>query len=370
MWKRFITLTGITCLLVPLSIVVIFVATYSIIKNWRSNVIPIRRALQNIIGQQAVRRYHVGSTKIRSTIPTILTKGNNQSSPKNNLPIHRQNNDVKNNPNLLKKKKVELPYDHFQNSPPFPYCEYCYENGIFTARNRGGLQLFDAMDTDQEISYPNIKYSKSPISTDPMRWCKNVVIVQGDSRSPSAYTRASNLKFSSYDYLQVEDQIMGKGMQTIIDATFLINSAYAHLHGYGYLFMIITAYTPMGRSIQWGNVAIMRYVTQTCPGALILYLDSDVYIRSFASKLSVDSIRAFRHSHTQSSKLVGPLGSVEEDPTDFIIAAPVECNWMSWINSRPELRRCFNMQDHNTLFRTQKWPGNAHAGNRPLSFLC
>jgi hypothetical protein len=153
---------------------------------------------------------------------------------------------------------------------------------------------------------------------------------------------------------------MDNEFQSVIDSVFLINSAYAFLHNYGYVFMVLTGSSTGGRSIEWGNVVILRHVTQVCPRATILYLDSDAYIRNFASRLSIQQAKNFRHSH--SSGLVGPNGSISEAPREFTIAAPIECNWMGWINKQKQWRRCFNMQAHNTLFRTQNWPGNAHAG--------
>lgn len=253
------------------------------------------------------------------------------------------------------------PHDTFSFSPAHPFCENCFEHGVFNPRFRGGLQLFESTGDDIPASNSEL-YRGSKSSLQKPQWCKDVVIVQGDTRPPSASATANNLLSTDYDYTSFVD-IMGNGAQTVIDATFLINSAYAYLHDYGYVFFVFDIPAINYRGIEWGNVAILRHVAKLCPSAMVLYLDSDAYIRNLASKIAVSKIKSYRHKNVvQLGKLVEPTYTGTARPTPFLIAAPIECQWMTWLNAQPQLNRCFNMQQHNTLFRTMDWRGDAHAG--------
>ena len=119
--------------------------------------------------------------------------------------------------------------------------------------------------------------------------------------------------------------------------SFLINSAYAYLHGYGYLFIELDQAIPR-RFFSWGKIAALRYASNQCPNAIIIFLDSDAYIRSLTSKVQNN------------------LGSYD-------IAMPMECQWMGWLVSHPQYRNCYTMEQHNQIFQTSdKWSPDAHAG--------
>ena len=287
----------------------------------------------------------------------------------NNIPPPSNQNSVPKATVAEKKVSTPPPHDHFAYSPARPFCENCFEHGVFSPRFRGGLQLFESTgDGDKSSSSsllpPSVPYKGSTEPSRKPKWCKDVVIVQGDTRMPSLTAIGNDLLPKDYDYSTFADSIMGNGAQSVIDATFLINSAYAYLHDYGYVFLTINYFAIGYRGLEWGNVAILRHVAKVCPAATVLYLDSDAYIRDLASEIAVEKIKAYRHSNDAGlDKLVLPKYPGAVGPsTPFLLAAPIECQWMTWLNAQPQLNRCFNMQQHNSLFRTQGWSGDAHAG--------
>ena len=207
-----------------------------------------------------------------------------------------------------------------------PHCEFCFENGFFTLRDRNGKKLFITGNSDEAI-FPTFSYSTSSPT-----WCKRIVIVQCNSRQPSQSALKNNLKFSRYDYQFIAENIMGHGNETIFDAVFMINSAYAYLHGHGYLFVELMDST-FGRDPSWKKVVALMYAAEQCPRSTILYLDPDSYIRTLGAKVD--------------------LGF--ESHSNFDIAMPIDCSWMSWLNSQPSHRRCLSMQQHNRIFQTNNW---------------
>ena len=217
--------------------------------------------------------------------------------------------------------------------PTFPYCDLCGENGLWTVRDRGGLKVF-ANVNDSPFS---LHTNSSALSFLPS-WCHDVVIVQVDSRNPTNEAMNENLKFPEYDYTYTTKTYFNKqGGKKVLDVSFLINSAYAFLHGYGYLFIELDQAIPR-RYFSWGKIDALRYASNQCPNAIIICLDSDAYIRSLTSKV------------------LNNLGGYD-------IAMPMECQWMGWLVSNPQYRNCYNMDQHNEIFQTSdQWSPDAHAG--------
>ena len=237
-------------------------------------------------------------------------------------------------------KQKEEDFNPFQHSPPFPYCELCHENGMFTVRDRNGLKLFSDSIEDQ-VPAPKQR-GKSSHS-----WCKDVIIFQADNRRPTSEAISSNFKFpldaNDYDILS---QFMSKGGRSIVDAVFMINSAYAFIHGYGFLYLqLIKPFKD--RDPVWIKLIGLKYIAQHCPNAAVLYLDNDAYIRSLTSVIQIDASLVNKHGN-------------------FEIAMPIECQWMGWLNSQPQLRKCFTMDEHNHLFQTQNWSAHSHAGENRI----
>jgi len=314
-----------------------------------------------------VRRYKAvaSNSKQRQIVsqPTQMPVSNSNNTPMPTMSFktkyEQRRHQKRTNSSLLNHT-----HNPFEKSPPFPYCEYCFENGMFTLRDRDGWKVFDTNKDDNTSPFSTTALSHQNKPNKFPKWCKDTVIVQGDTRRPSQWVLSSDLKFPIYDYLYVAEAVMNNGLQTIIDAVFMINSAYAYLHGYGYLFLKINGTT--SNSAGWAKVGILQYVATVCPHATVLFLDSDAYIRSINSEINYNtSFHSKQHKDRPKQ-----YSSLSMDT--FEIAMPIECQWMSWVNTQSLLKgRCLSMNTHNRVFQTGEWNPEAHAGvlNTGMIFL-
>jgi len=107
--------------------------------------------------------------------------------------------------------------------------------------------------------------------------CRPAIVVQADTRRPSQaaldFVRGGFAGDAAADATQADWS----------DATVVVNAAYAALHGYAYVFGLITG--KARRSAQWQKVPILAALARQCPSSRLLFLDSDAYVRAFTERV-------------------------------------------------------------------------------------
>ena len=80
--------------------------------------------------------------------------------------------------------------------PTYPYCDLCGENGLWTVRDRDGLKVFSNVNDSPFSLYTGSSSSSAAAAAALLpSWCRDVVIVQADSRNPSNEAMNENLKY-------------------------------------------------------------------------------------------------------------------------------------------------------------------------------
>lgn len=141
--------------------------------------------------------------------------------------------------------------------------------------------------------------------------CRPAIVVQTDTRRPSA----AALDFVRGGFLG--DAAAAASQQEWSEASVVINAAYAALHGYTYVFGLITG--KARRSAQWQKVPILAALARQCPTSRLLFLDSDAYVRAFTERV-----------RGHSAGLAGAFDS-------------------SWLKENGD--RCLSMAEHNAALQ-------------------
>jgi len=119
-------------------------------------------------------------------------------------------------------------------------------------------------------------------------------------------------------------------MSNWVDATFVLNAAWATLHGYSYTFGRITGIQGARRAASWQKLNVLLHVARECPQARIVFLDTDAYVRAFTERVGHETVA---------------------------LAAAFDAGWLK------ELRHeCLDMTQHNAIFQGMNSSGNIEHG--------
>lgn len=133
----------------------------------------------------------------------------------------------------------------------------------------------------------------------------------------------------------------GKANHNLVDRIFLVNAAYASIHGYGYVFF--TAVSHGSREPTWARVPAMNYMLKECPDSYLLALDTDAYIRN----------------------MVDPFDLALFPKLGYTLAFSLECQW--FVQSQSS---CMAMGHHQEMFEKTDWEvGNTGALNTGVIFV-
>ena len=143
-------------------------------------------------------------------------------------------------------------------------------------------------------------------------------MVQSDTRAPSAEAVA---------YAQAGFQ--GPALlASWVDATFVLNAAWAALHGYAYTFGRITG--KARRASSWQKLNVLLNLSSSCPRSRILYLDTDAYVRAFTERVGHESVA---------------------------LAAAFDAGWLKELG-----HACLDMAEHNARFQLMNVSGAIEGG--------
>lgn len=200
-------------------------------------------------------------------------------------------------------------------------------NGVFANRDRGGPIFFKRNHHTYYDSGLNMDNSS----------CAPLIILQSHHRLPSeeAKTRVSS------GAIQPE-KLEAFFNLSCADRTFMINSAYARVHGYGYYYF--TPKEPFPRNGFWSIVPAMKYVLKECPSSYLLALDSDVYVRNVADPFDLAMFPTINRT----------------------IAITLECDWFTGGKEQ----ECMDMNQHQRIFEDDDWEvGYVGAVNTGVIFV-
>ena len=157
--------------------------------------------------------------------------------------------------------------------------------------------------------------------------CRPAMLVQSDHRAPSAAALAVRL-WEQGGLERLRNASLA-GALSLLDKTYIANSAFAWLHGHGYVFAVVrndVADGGSGRHPAWAKVHLLKHMALVCPAAkTIVYLDSDAYIRAPS-----EALRTVRHPHFNRTLALAP-----------------ECNWFH--SSTGGAGACRNMAEHQDV---------------------
>lgn len=182
--------------------------------------------------------------------------------------------------------------------------------GILTARDRGGFQVFQMNHPD-----PNsIRIAVEP----PKCALFHVIMIHHFAPSEDAKRRVQE---GNLDFDKMEDS----WSFNLVDRTFMVNAAYSAIHDYGFTFFVPKEHGE--RHAMWAKVLAMKYVLKECPDTHVLALDTDAYIRVIEDPVDVPAL----------SSMSGRT-----------LAMALECGWFVW----PD---CSDMASHQHFFETDPW---------------
>lgn len=141
--------------------------------------------------------------------------------------------------------------------------------GIFQERDRGGFNIF-------RLEHPD----PADFTPEPSL-CRPVHIIQVNHEPPSADS-IRRIKDKDIRPAQLKDN----WELSLLDRTFMINCAYAAIHGYSYTFFVSRA---SARNAMWSKVPAISYVLKECPDSYVLSLDTDAYIRNIMDPLDYNT---------------------------------------------------------------------------------
>ena len=194
---------------------------------------------------------------------------------------------------------------------PDTRCDYYAGRGAFNAvysvRDRRGQHVMHSRHAlPEEVGEPDAGR------------CRPVLVVQSDTRSPSAEAVA----FALGGFLGPA------AMQTWVDATFVLNAAWAALHGYAYTYGRVTG--KARRASSWQKLNVLLNLSASCPQSRIVYLDSDAYVRGFTERVGHESVA---------------------------LAAAFDAGWLKELG-----HVCLDMAQHNARFQAMNASGSIEGG--------
>jgi hypothetical protein len=112
--------------------------------------------------------------------------------------------------------------------------------------------------------------------------CRPAMVVQSSNRAPTAAAQSVRL------WVQGGEERLRNVTSTLslLDKVYVINSAYAWLHGHSYVFARVNNEGGRPRHPAWAKLPLLKHLVLTCPGSKMqLYLDSDAYVRALDEPL-------------------------------------------------------------------------------------
>jgi hypothetical protein len=177
-------------------------------------------------------------------------------------------------------------------------------NAVYTVRDRRGQHVLHS---------PHLLNDEGVAKTD--SGCRRVLVVQSDTRAPSVEAVA----FARGGFQGPPAAFLS----TWVDATFVINAAWAALHGYAYTFGRITGQAR--RAASWQKLTVLLNQSAACPESRIVYLDTDAYVRAYTERVGHEAAA---------------------------LAAAFDAGWLKELG-----HNCLDMSQHNARFQEMNLSG-------------
>jgi hypothetical protein len=180
--------------------------------------------------------------------------------------------------------------------------EICSGDGSYAARDRHGPSLFGKSRRLRLDGHPTVEFgsdapsalSPPPAACDALAVpevcaCRHAILVQSGNRAPSAAALSVRLwaEGGAERLRNVTDSL------SLLDMVYVINSAYAWLHGHGYVFARVSNEGGSDRHPSWAKIPLLKHLAHTCSASkTMLYLDCDAYIRALDQPLRTQWVRS------------------------------------------------------------------------------
>jgi hypothetical protein len=160
-------------------------------------------------------------------------------------------------------------------------------------------------------------------------YCRPVVLVTSDTRKlrPASLEFGLHFNESLFAHVSQVNRLLESVRNSWVDTTFLINSGYAQLHGYGYVYIRVVPAKGTVRAPTWHKLPAIRMIANACPTSKIVFLDSDAYIRALTEPIVEDT------SHIPEA-----------------LAGAIDGAWL-----RATYYACLSMSRHESILRSGVW---------------